>query len=67
MLPVPCMPTTMLRDPDADRCRLERAMENPSDLDQQTIVENLNPQEAARLQRVRNIGIAVRRHSRRKL
>lgn len=34
-------------------------MEDPSQLTQETIVENLDPQEAARLSRVRNIGIAA--------
>jgi hypothetical protein len=31
----------------------------PEELSQETIIENLNPQEAARLSKVRNIGIAV--------
>jgi len=35
-------------------------MEQPLDLAQETIVENLDPKEAARLDKVRNIGIAVR-------
>lgn len=34
-------------------------MQQPSDLSQDTIVENLDPKEAARLDKVRNIGIAV--------
>ena len=38
--------------------RLEEAHE-PEELAQETIIENLNPQEAARLSKVRNIGIAV--------
>jgi hypothetical protein len=39
--------------------RLEEAHE-PEELAQETIIENLDPQEAARLSTVRNIGIAVR-------
>ena len=38
--------------------RLEEAHE-PEELAQETIIENLNPEEAARLSKVRNIGIAV--------
>ena len=38
--------------------RLEQAAE-PESLAQETIIHNLAPQEAARLSRVRNIGIAV--------
>jgi elongation factor G len=38
--------------------RLEEAHE-PEELAQETIIENLDPQEAARLSKVRNIGIAV--------
>ncbi|KAF2148732.1 elongation factor G 1, mitochondrial precursor [Myriangium duriaei CBS 260.36] len=38
---------------------LEKAMEQPSELAQETIVENLDPKEAARLDKVRNIGIAA--------
>jgi hypothetical protein len=38
---------------------LEEAHE-PEELAQETIIENLDPQEAARLSKVRNIGIAVR-------
>lgn len=41
---------------------MEKATADPSTLSQETIVENLDPIEAARLARVRNIGIAVRRH-----
>ena len=41
--------------------RLEQAMQQPSELSQQQIVDNLDPVEWARLDRVRNIGIAVRR------
>ena len=41
-----------------DTSRLEEAAE-PENLTQETIIENLAPQEAARLSRVRNIGIAV--------
>jgi len=44
-----------------DYLRLEKAMEQPLELAQETIVENLAPNEAARLDKVRNIGIAVRR------
>jgi elongation factor G len=40
--------------------RLEQATEDPSALAQETIIANLDPQEAHRLSRVRNIGIAVR-------
>ena len=40
-------------------CRLEQAAE-PENLAQQTIIENLSTQEAQRLSRIRNIGIAVR-------
>jgi hypothetical protein len=38
--------------------RLEEAHE-PEELAQETIIENLDPREAARLSKVRNIGIAV--------
>ena len=38
---------------------LEKAQADPSQLDQSTIVENLDPKEAARLDKVRNIGIAA--------
>lgn len=38
--------------------RLEQAA-RPEDLAQETIIDNLAPQEALRLSRVRNIGIAV--------
>ncbi len=38
--------------------RLEEAHE-PEALAQETIIENLDPKEAARLSKVRNIGIAV--------
>jgi len=38
---------------------LEQAMQQPSELSQQAIVDNLDPKEWARLDRVRNIGIAV--------
>jgi elongation factor G len=38
--------------------RLEEAHE-PEDLAQETIIENLDPEEAARLSKIRNIGIAV--------
>jgi elongation factor G len=40
---------------------MEQATADPSTLSQETIVENLDPLEAKRLSRVRNIGIAVRR------
>lgn len=43
--------------------RLEKAKADPSTLTQDAIVENLDPLEAARLARVRNIGIAVRIHN----
>lgn len=39
---------------------MEQASADPSTLSQETIVENLDPVEAARLSKVRNIGIAVR-------
>lgn len=39
---------------------LEKAAEDPMALAQQTIIENLDPREAERLSKVRNIGIAVR-------
>src|SRR4051812_47905653 len=39
--------------------RLEQAKDDPSTLTQETIVENLNPAEWARLSKVRNIGIAA--------
>ena len=39
--------------------RLDEAVE-PENLAQKTIIDNLAPQEAQRLSRVRNIGIAVR-------
>lgn len=42
--------------------RLEEAQAEPETLAQQTIIENLDPREAARLSKVRNIGIAVGRH-----
>ncbi len=42
----------------ADVCRLEEAAE-PENLTQEDIVANLSPQEAERLSKVRNIGIAV--------
>lgn len=38
--------------------RLEEAHE-PEELAQETIIENLDPEEAVRLSKVRNIGIAV--------
>ncbi|EGP87039.1 uncharacterized protein MYCGRDRAFT_71756 [Zymoseptoria tritici IPO323] len=38
---------------------LETAMHDPTSLSQDAIVENLNPAEAARLDKVRNIGIAA--------
>jgi elongation factor G len=40
-------------------CRLEKAAADPAALTQDAIVENLNPLEAARLNKVRNIGIAA--------
>lgn len=39
-------------------CRLEKA--TAGELAQETIIENMDPKEAERLARVRNIGIAVR-------
>lgn len=42
--------------------RLEEAQDEPEQLAQETIIENLDPQEAHRLSRVRNIGIAVSLH-----
>ena len=38
---------------------LEQAQADPSKLDQGTIVDNLDPKEAARLDKIRNIGIAA--------
>ncbi|KAF2224584.1 P-loop containing nucleoside triphosphate hydrolase protein [Elsinoe ampelina] len=38
---------------------LEKALEQPMELEQETIIENLDPREAARLSKVRNIGIAA--------
>lgn len=38
---------------------MKQASADPTTLSQETIVENLDPVEAARLSRVRNIGIAV--------
>jgi elongation factor G len=38
---------------------LEKAAEDPMALAQETIIENLDPKEAERLSKVRNIGIAV--------
>ncbi|KAH9843265.1 Elongation factor G, mitochondrial [Teratosphaeria destructans] len=38
---------------------LETALHNPAALSQETIVDNLDPKEAARLDKVRNIGIAA--------
>ncbi|KXL47343.1 hypothetical protein M433DRAFT_152870 [Acidomyces richmondensis BFW] len=38
---------------------LETAMQDPDALSQETIVQNLDPKEAARLDKVRNIGIAA--------
>ena len=43
---------------NSDWSRLEKAAV-PENLAQETIIENLAPQEAQRLSRVRNIGIAV--------
>lgn len=39
--------------------RLEAASSNPETLSQEAIIDNLDPVEAARLSKVRNIGIAV--------
>jgi elongation factor G len=39
--------------------RLEEAQAEPENLAQETIIEKLDPREAARLSKVRNIGIAV--------
>jgi elongation factor G len=38
---------------------LEQAQEDPSQLSQETIIQQLDPKEQARLDKVRNIGIAV--------
>jgi hypothetical protein len=43
--------------------RLEQAAADPETLSQNAIIDNLNPEEAARLSKVRNIGIAVSNHS----
>ena len=39
--------------------RPEEAEEEPDNMAQQTIIENMSTEEAARLSKVRNIGIAV--------
>jgi hypothetical protein len=39
--------------------RLEEAQDDPESLSQETIIHNLSPEEAHRLSKVRNIGIAV--------
>ena len=39
--------------------RLEEAQAEPESLAQETIIQNLDPREATRLGKVRNIGIAV--------
>lgn len=38
---------------------LEAAASNPETLSQEAIIDNLDPVEAARLSKIRNIGIAV--------
>lgn len=48
----------LIKEIEANFHRLEQATE-PEKLDQEAIIENLSPQEAARLSRIRNIGIAV--------
>ncbi|OCT54315.1 hypothetical protein CLCR_00982 [Cladophialophora carrionii] len=40
---------------------LEEAQDDPDSLSQETIIHNLSPEEAHRLSKVRNIGIAVSR------
>lgn len=47
--------------------RLKQAAANPDELDLNTVISNMDPAEAARLQRVRNIGIAVSSGKRRAL
>lgn len=58
-LPLLCTSQSPILYPDTDSQSLEQAAE-PENLAQETIIDNLAPQEAARLSRVRNIGIAVR-------
>ena len=58
-LPLPCKAFCSTHIAQADLASLEQAAE-PENLAQETIIDNLAPQEAARLSRVRNIGIAVR-------
>lgn len=58
-LPLPCKVLSSEHVAQADLDSLEQAAE-PENLAQETIIDNLAPQEAARLSRVRNIGIAVR-------
>lgn len=53
-----CEDETSTTEYHTDGNRLEEAQE-PETLAQETIIENLNPEEAARLSKVRNIGIAV--------
>ena len=57
---LPCKQFGGVIDPQSDcSIRLEQAAV-PEDLAQETIIDNLAPEEAQRLSRVRNIGIAVR-------
>ncbi|KAI4265260.1 MAG: hypothetical protein L6R38_009549 [Xanthoria sp. 2 TBL-2021] len=57
-LPLPCKGLSSEHAAPADLDSLEQAAE-PENLAQETIIDNLAPQEAARLSRVRNIGIAA--------
>ena len=58
--PLPCKQFGGIVELQSDYSnRLEQAAA-PEDLAQETIIDNLAPEEAQRLSRVRNIGIAVR-------
>ena len=55
-----CMSAQKLFEmPQIDTIRLEEAQDEPEALAPETIIENLSREEAARLSKVRNIGIAV--------
>jgi elongation factor G len=56
---LPCKYLRSKAEAVANAYRLEEAQDEPEQLAQETIIENLDPQEAYRLSRVRNIGIAV--------
>jgi len=44
---------------DSRNYSMDQAAADPDSLSQETIIENIDPKEWARLSRVRNIGIAV--------